>query len=295
MTGRRLAVNPISYWLKGGRTVATLGAAFEELSAIGYTAVKADVPTDLDAASYVGWLAGFGLEPALSLFPGSWADASRHAEVARAAGEYAAVQASLGMSVCMVSTTEPRDHARQVHPAVGADFDAGRLATVVEGIGATCEAMRAEGVRAALHPHVGGWVETEQEVRAVLDGVGPELLAFGPDTGHLAWAGADVPGLLRDYSSRIVGCHLKDVFGAGVERAKREDLSYQDATLPGRLWAEPGTGSVDLDACVAAFPDDYDGDFMIEVDVPSVPDRECHEIAYRWAVEHLPLGEVARR
>ncbi|MDT7576505.1 MAG: hypothetical protein QOH17_2838 [Pseudonocardiales bacterium] len=42
MTTARLAVNPIAYWLAGGapdRTVRTLGAAFTELVAIGYTAV----------------------------------------------------------------------------------------------------------------------------------------------------------------------------------------------------------------------------------------------------------------
>ena len=38
------------------------------------------------------------------------------------------------------------------------------------------EAMRAEGVRPALHPHVGTWVETERECRAVLDAVEPDSL-----------------------------------------------------------------------------------------------------------------------
>ena len=36
---------------------------------------------------------------------------------------------------------------------------------------------------------------------------------------------------------------------------------------------EPGLGVLDFDAVVAAMPEDYDGDYMIEVDVPSVDDR----------------------
>ena len=93
--------------------------------------------------------------------------------------------------------------------------------------------MRDEGVTAALHPHVGGWVETEHELRTVLDGVGPDLLAFGPDTGHMSWAGMDVPAVLRDYADRIVGVHLKDTFAAGIARAAADDLDYQTATRAG--------------------------------------------------------------
>ena len=296
--GPRLAVNPIAYWLAGGtpdRSTATLGRAFTELAEIGYQAVKADVPYDMDADDYLPWLRGFGLGPALSLYSGSFDDLATHRQTADAAGSFAAVQARLGQRICMISTIEPPGSPRMQHPAVGADFDAGRLATVVDGIAAACEAMRAEGVRAALHPHVGGWVETEAEVRAVLDGVGPDLLAFGPDTGHMSWAGMDVAAVVAEYSNRIVGVHLKDTFAAGIQRAKAEDLDYHEATLAGRIWAEPGTGQVDLAACIRAFPEDFGGDYMIEVDIPSVPLRECHQIAYDWALANLPLGASAPR
>ena len=84
----RLAVNPIAYWLAGGmpdRTTRTLGPAFAELAEIGYTAVKADVPDDMAAEDYLPWLASFGLEPALSLYSGAFADRATHAEQAEAA------------------------------------------------------------------------------------------------------------------------------------------------------------------------------------------------------------------
>jgi inosose dehydratase len=290
MTGARLAVNPIAYWLAGGvpdRTTRTLGPAFTELAEIGYTAVKADVPDDMDAADYLPWLASFGLEPALSLYSGAFADRETHREQAEAARVFAARQASFGQRFCMISTfgADPRTQ----HPAVGHGFDAERLKVVVDGIAACCEAMRAEGVTAALHPHVGGWVETEHEVRTVLDEVGPDLLAFGPDTGHMSWAGMDVPAVLRDYSDRIVGAHLKDTFAAGIARARTDDLGYQEATRPGGIWAEPGLGQVDLAACVGAFPAGFAGDYMIEVDVPSLPLRECHQVAYDWALATLPI------
>ena len=46
---------------------------------------------------------------------------------------------------------------------------------------------------------------------------------------------------------------------------------------------------IDFAAVLAALPDDYDGDLMIEVDEPSTPTkRESHEISYAWAQRHLP-------
>jgi len=287
----RLAVNPIAYWLAGGRpdrTTRTLGPAFTELAEIGYTAVKADVPDDMAADDYLPWLASFGLEPALSLYSGDFTDPDTHEDQAEAARVFAARQASFGQRYCMISTFGPHGTARTDHPGVGHGFDPGRLAVVVDGIALCCAAMRDEGVTAALHPHVGGWVETEQEVRAVLDGIGPDLLAFGPDTGHMSWAGMDVPAVLRDYADRVVGVHLKDTFAAGITRARADGLDYGTATGSGRIWAEPGLGDVDLAACVAAFPADFSGDYMIEVDVPSLPLRECHQVAYDWALATLP-------
>jgi inosose dehydratase len=104
----------------------------------------------------------------------------------------------------------------------------------------------------------------------------------------MSWAGMDVPAVLRDYADRIVGVHLKDTFAAGIARAKADDLDYQTATEPGRIWAEPGLGDVDLAACLAAFPAGFAGDYMIEVDVPSLPLRECHQVAFDWARGALP-------
>ena len=288
----RLAVNPIAYWLATGtpdRSTATLGAAMTELAAIGYAAVKADVPVDMAPEQYLGWLDGFGLSPSLSLFSGTFDEPARHGEMADQAGRFAAVQASLGMKVCMISTIEPPGSPRMQHPGIGYDHRPDRLRAVVDGVAASCEAMQAEGVHAALHPHVGGWVETEQEIRTVLDEVGSELLAFGPDTGHMSWAGVDVPKVLSAYADRIVGVHIKDTFAAGIAASRDEDLDYHTATRAGRLWAEPGTGQADLSGCVQAIGSGFSGDYMIEVDVPTMPNRACHELAFEWAMANLPI------
>jgi inosose dehydratase len=86
------------------------------------------------------------------------------------------------------------------------------------------------------------------------------------------------------------GCTSRTPSPPGSATAKADDLDYGTATEPGRIWAEPGLGDVDLTACLAAFPADFAGDYMIEVDVPSLPLRECHQVAYDWALATLPLG-----
>ena len=65
-------------------------------------------------------------------------------------------------------------------------------------------------------------------------------------------------------------------------------MSYHEVQDTKRLWAEPGRGVVDFAAVLAAIPADYDGDFMIEVDEPSVESRlESHRISFQWAQRAL--------
>ena len=67
--------------------------------------------------------------------------------------------------------------------------------------------------------------------------------------------------------------------------------SYHELAATKRLWCEPGLGVVDFDAVLAVLPDDYDGDFMIEIDEPSVDSRfESHRISYEWARHNLPVS-----
>ena len=53
------------------------------------------------------------------------------------------------------------------------------------------------------------------------------------------------------------------------------------------MWA--GRDGMDFAAVVTAVPGDYDGDFMIEEDEPSVGSRlESHRIPFDWARQNLP-------
>jgi inosose dehydratase len=286
MTGRRIAANPIPYWARDGKTRAVFDVAFADFQAIGFTAVKADVPDDMTAAEYAGWIAGYGLAPSLSLFSSPFDETVDLAAEAERARRFAATQVELGLDRTMISSMAVP--ARLAQPAVGAGFDEDRLTRAIDACGTICQVLRAEGLRPLHHSHVGGVFETETEIVRLLDELGPDVIGFGPDTGHLTWAGIEPAAFIRRYADRLGGIHLKDCFPDLLDPAARAGMSYRETTETKRLWAEPGLGVVDFDAVVAAIPGAYDGDFMIEVDEPSMDSRfESHRISFEWARGHL--------
>jgi myo-inositol 2-dehydrogenase / D-chiro-inositol 1-dehydrogenase len=129
--------------------------------------------------------------------------------------------------------------------------------------------MTAEGVTPCLHQHVGSWIETPEETEAVLAAISPDLLLFGPDTGHLAWAGADPADLIERHLDRVGAVHLKE-YGAGVAGQARTDRwSYREATAR-HAFTEPGRGDVDF-AAVLKVLSRFDGWYVVEVDIPDQP------------------------
>ena len=145
---------------------------------------------------------------------------------------------------------------------------------MIERIAAVAEAITAEGVTPCFHPHVGSWIETEHEIRAMLDSVDASVLSFGPDTGHLFWAGMNPAAVIADYAHRVRAVHLKDVHRQAAVRAREQGDDYSGSTVTQHVWTEPGRGDVDFGAVFAALPPSYDGWFVVEVDVPDLPTKE---------------------
>ncbi|MEV4343911.1 sugar phosphate isomerase/epimerase [Actinoplanes sp. NPDC049596] len=284
----RIAANPIPYWAVAGKTRPVLEEAFADFQDIGFTAVKADVPDDMTADAYRDWIAGYGLQPALSLFNSPFDETVTLAGELEKARRFAAVQVALGLDRTMISSMSRPE--RVARPAVGAGFDEARLTRAIDMCGEVCRALAAEGLRPLHHSHVGGIFETEHDITRLLDDLGPDVIGFGPDTGHLRWAGIDPAPFIRRYADRLGGIHIKDVF---PDLLGERGLSYREATASKRLWAEPGLGIVDFDAVLAAIPASYEGDFMIEVDEPSVDSKlESHRMSFAWASKAL-AGRLA--
>lgn len=277
--GYRIAINPIQ-WVASddGHLDRSLQPPLPDLLAqikkAGFPAAVVTAPgVSLD--DYKKAYADAGMLPAPAYFgtpsPEAGVALTSTLEDAKAFG---ARQASLGLKDTFIAVHMPPVVRPRVDtPAIGVGFDQARLNQVIDELGKAAEVIKAEGVMPALHPHVGTWIETEDETRQTLDAIGAGTLNFGPDSGHLSWAGADVIGLFRSYRNRISIMHIKDIRLDVRDASIKAGKSYPEAALAG-LWAEPGNGNLDIKTMIAELGADFDGWLIAEVDRPTMPPYE---------------------
>ena len=171
--------------------------------------------------------------------------------------------------------------------ATGAFFDQHRLDQQVEYLAEAAEVLRAEGIRAGLHNHVGSWVETEAEITYVLDQVDANLLGASFDIGHLAWAGIDPVSFLSQYRHRLVDVHLKDLDLSIAAASRATPTPYYEVSDQ-RFFLEPGLGDIDLDSTLASLGDDFGGWVIIEVDRSSMEPFESAQYSWSWVERTFP-------
>jgi inosose dehydratase len=287
----KISLNPLPWVLTENGfnqlSVPVLRQAFSEIQTTPFKAIHADPPAGQSAHDYRALLAEFGLVPAPGYFSILFHE-TPVAEVVEAAKKHAAVQAELGNTEVFIAAA--LDKPRKKLPAVGADSDdPAVLQRVIDGLGAAAAAITAEGVRPVVHPHVASRIEVEEEVHAVLAGIEDSILGFGPDTGHLTWAGMDAVKIMTQYADRIGAMHLKDVHIDQAEAARAAGASYHESTREGfTVWTEPGRGDIDLVGAIGALPASFAGWIVVEVDVPEAASGlESTQISAAWVEKHL--------
>jgi len=292
MQDNRIALNPIQWlasddgWLDPSKRPES-ERLLTMIRDAGFSGVMAEVPPGWSAQQYLDTTGrlGLGLAPGYFVCRSDGQDGARD-EVIAAASAAARQQAELGQRDLGVGFAMGKNAVRVQRPAQGCHADDERLAAVQSLVAEVSEAMLAEGVRPALHPHVGTWVETEDEGRHLLDALAPDQLGFLPDTGHLAWAGADVGGLMADYADRVPFVHVKDCRLTVAARGREAGWTYQQTVLAG-LWAEPGRGELPLLDILGALGADYGGWLIVEVDRPDIADPyESAKASASWMRSH---------
>jgi inosose dehydratase len=285
----RIALNPLQ-WVASpdGWIDPTLAPPLaERLKVIQDSGIKSlhtDVPAGMSPGQYGRLLADHDLTPApgyiAALLPDG--ETARH-ELFDRASRISEQHAELGVPVVFLAMGMSRDAPRVAHPASGHAADPARLEQARDLLAALGEVTRSNGVAAAFHPHVGTWAETEEETRFILDSVPADVLSFGPDIGHLGWAGADNVALVRDYGDRVASMHIKDFRADIAAQGKQADWDYR-ATVRAGLWAEPGQASVDIAAVLDALPASFGGWLIVEVDRGSLASpEESVVVCGQWA------------
>ncbi|HET7027520.1 MAG TPA: TIM barrel protein [Candidatus Limnocylindrales bacterium] len=94
------------------------------------------------------------------------------------------------------------------HPEARLSED--RWPVLMANLHRAAQICRDAGFRVSIHPHAGTYLETEAEIRRMMDGLDTSLLGLCLDTGHVRFGGGDPVALARDYAGQIVHVHLKD-------------------------------------------------------------------------------------
>jgi inosose dehydratase len=141
-----------------------------------------------------------------------------------------------------------------------------RFELQVANLQRAAEDCRAVGLEPVLHPHAATFIETEAEIRRVLEAIDPALLGLCLDTGHARFGGADPVVLAEDYHALIRHVHLKDCSRAVIEAGRRADKGFAELTAEG-AFTELGQGDAGVAEVVEVLrAHDYAGWVVVEQD-----------------------------
>jgi inosose dehydratase len=173
------------------------------------------------------------------------------------------------------------------------ELDEPGWATLLANLDRLDEAARARGLTAALHPHVGTMVESEEETDHVLAG---SRIGLCLDTGHVLLGGGDPVRLARQHPGRIAHVHLKDVRLDLARKVQSGELAYTEAVAQG-MYVPLAEGDVNIGAIVNSLEDHgYSGWYVLEQDtiLKEAPGETGPLDDVRTSLHHL-LGIAAQR
>jgi inosose dehydratase len=99
-------------------------------------------------------------------------------------------------------------------------------------------------VRAVIHPHAGGYIEFEDELDRVAEGIPGEVAGLCLDTGHMDYSGMDPIETLRRYAGRTDYIHFKDIDAAKYADVMKRRIRFFDACAEG-VMCPIGRGRID--------------------------------------------------
>ncbi len=242
----RVATAPISwgvcevpgwgYQLPVDRVLAEMSSAgftHTELGSLGYLPTE---PADLR-----GTLQHNGLSLLGGFVPLVLHDPGRAAATREAAHRWARLIAGGGGQFFVTCAVSHSDHWR-LEPLGDAEWAV--LCASLADIG---DIAASHGLRQVFHSHFGSLVETDAELRRVLEGSDVSLVL---DTAHITIGGTDVVELLDHYAPRVGLVHLKDLEPSLAARLKAGELSLMQAVQRG-LFPPLGRGGVAISEIVA--------------------------------------------
>ncbi|MGH2561839.1 MAG: TIM barrel protein [Thermomicrobiales bacterium] len=246
-----------------------------DISQAGYEGTPPNLSIDRSAAETNELYRQYGLHTAPPYFSARFwqederdrvlAEAKRHARFVRELGCTELYVAPNGSDDVMRSGRTRAQAAGHVEPDDSlSDEEFERFAGLLNEVGAV---TLGEGVRSCFHNHVGTVIETPGELDRLLSLVDDDRVFLGLDTGHLAWAGADVTAVCRRYADRIKTMHFKDIDEDVRVRGHAESWDYRTFSRNG-IFTELGEGRVDFPTILTVLDNaGFSGWLIVETDV----------------------------
>jgi len=144
------------------------------------------------------------------------------------------------------------------------ELSSAEWAHLLQGLDRVGEIVAEYGVMQAFHPHWGTLVETDDEVKRMLESSGVSICL---DTGHLSLGGSDPLEIAQDYGRRVRHVHLKDVSSTVASGLRSGELELVPAVQAG-LFQPLGAGDVPVHEVVAALESSgFGGWYVLEQDM----------------------------
>jgi inosose dehydratase len=245
--------------------IAATGYAGTELGDWGFMPI--------DAAALRREIARRSLALVGAFVPVALSDPTVHERGAKAAVRTASLLRDAGYPhalVVLADLTEGNTRrisvAGRVTPADG--LSSTQWDIVARGAAAVAWAVReSTGLRTVFHHHCASFVETGEEIDALMKRTDPGLLGLCLDTGHVAYAGGDPLAVYERHADRVWHVHFKDCDPQVAGEARRQQMDYFTAVRRG-VFCELGRGAVDFPGFVKALRHQrYDGWTVVEQDV----------------------------
>lgn len=251
-------------------------AALADIAAAGYAGAPAGPSRDRTAQETLALFESYGLRPAPGYFAADFWKADEEAAILERARTFGAVSAALGLTELYVATggfdrdvmASGRTRAAASGHVTAADaISDAEFEQFANTLSRACAILLGYGVKGCFHNHVGSVIETAEEMDRLLAATDPNVVFLGPDTGHLAWGGANVVDFFRRYADRIKTVHVKDINESVRQEGVAKEWDYRTFSAHG-IWTEVGHGVIDFRAVFQILADaGFDGWIIVETDV----------------------------
>lgn len=287
----------IRFTANGAEWLAPEEQVLSEIAQAGYDGAPADPLRGRTPRATLELYARYGLRPAPGYIGTAFWKKERRDEILQRVQQYASFARAVGCTELYVapggfdyvtrsgkSRHQLAGHVRSEDSLTDEEFE-----IFAETLNLVGSLTLAEGVHSCFHNHVGTVIETREEIDRLLMLTDSNLVFLGPDTGHLAWAGADPVAFCRDYATRIKTLHLKDIAADVRERGRHAQWDYSTFSEQG-IFVELGEGCVSFPAIFAVLQAvGFAGWLIVETDIPHKPSARESVIASRTYLHTLGL------